>query len=179
MANDSSIPAVPTSPTNIRIYSPYNRAKIATPDLLVDTGTFESPEIIQQLILEDIGGQELINISRHDLVNGQNLKYSPVKNLASIAIRYSSNNIIPIQNTSNSVFNNFSIKLDLYLPNGGTNASGEYLSSLGTGPNGEPIYIDEKTGDIVVNFLDVPKDQQVEIQVLKTGEAVDATIYEG
>jgi hypothetical protein len=128
--------------------------------------------------LEEIGGQELINISRHDLINGQNLRYSPIKNISSIAVRYGPNNIIPIQNAANSIFNNFSIKLDEYLPNQGFNSLGEYVAHLGTGLNGESVYLDETNGNLIVNLLGVLKDQQVEVQIIRNKSLINATIYE-
>jgi len=38
-------------------------------------------EIMTDLIFENIGGQELINIARNDTVNGQTIIYQPIKNL--------------------------------------------------------------------------------------------------
>lgn len=178
MINSSSPSAVPASPTPFRTYDPFLSVKAATPDLLIDSGTVEEIEILSQLFIEEIGGQELINISRHDLINGQNLSYSPIKNITRIASRYSSNNIIPIQNNSSSIFNNFSIKLDEYLPPSGENSSGQYLSSIGTGPAGQPIYIDPANGNLVINVVNLRKDEQVEIQIIRNKNLINATIYE-
>jgi hypothetical protein len=172
-----NISPTPPSPAALKTYSVFG-IKAATPDLLVNDSLTLPPEIQEQMILEEIGGQELINISRHDLINGQNIKYSPIKNIASISTRYNSRNIIPVQNTSNSIFNNFSIKLEEFLPAPGTNDGGSYVANLGTGPNGESIYIDETTGDLTINLVNVQKDQQVEVQIVRNTGVISATIYE-
>ena len=63
--------------------STSNSVKIATPDLLIFGEQAVAIEIMTDLIFEDIGGFELATISRHDLVNGQKVSYSPIKNLTS------------------------------------------------------------------------------------------------
>lgn len=171
------IDPVPSAPTPLKTYNPF-AVKSATPDLLVNAELVGAIELEAQLAFEEISGQELINISRHDLINGQNLKYSPIKNIASIANRYSSKDLIPIQNSSNSIFDNFSIKLDDYTPNDGYNLQNEYVANFGTGPAGESVYLDSKTGNLVINLVNLPKDHQVEVQIIKNIGLVNATIYE-
>ena len=48
--------------------SVVSAVKIATPDLIIRDSETMSIEIMTDLIFEDIGGQELATISRHDLV---------------------------------------------------------------------------------------------------------------
>ena len=55
--------------------------KVATPDLILKDADVIDVDIMTDLIFEDIGGYELATISRHDLVNGQEVIYSPIKNL--------------------------------------------------------------------------------------------------
>ena len=77
--------------------------KIATPDLIIFGDEVLSIETMTDLIFEDIGGYELATISRHDLVNGQKVNYSPIKNLTDLYSQYNPNNILSIQ-SSDSYF---------------------------------------------------------------------------
>jgi hypothetical protein len=122
-------------------------------------------EVMTDLIFENIGGQELINISRHDLINGQDVSYSPIKNLKDIYIQYNPNNIIRLESTADTYFKNFSIKLEGKLP------------AYGTGPNGEVIYIDPTTGDLIINISSLEPDEQVDVEILDSGEILNGTIY--
>jgi alpha-L-arabinofuranosidase len=113
------------------------------------------------LILEDIGGQELINIARNDIINGQTVSYQPIKNLSSIQQQYNPNNILGIQNTSDRYFSNFSIKFENKIPN--------YINDL----NKSNVYLDNQTGDLVIETVNMETDEQIEIEI-----TVSATIYE-
>jgi hypothetical protein len=122
-------------------------------------------ERMVELVFENIGGQELINISRNDIINGEDVIYSPIKNLKDIYIQYNPNNIIRLEGTSDTYFKNFPIKLELKLPN------------YGTGPNGETVYIDPTTGDLVINVSSLEPDEQVDVEILDSGEILNGTIY--
>lgn len=117
-------------------------------------------EFMTDLIFENIGGQELINIARNDTINGQSISYQPIQNLTDIQKQYNPNNIISLQQTSEKYFDNFSIKLDTKIPN------------VGNGPNGDNVYIDSATGNITVDFINLAVDEQVELEIL-----IDGTIY--
>ena len=142
-----------------------NDIKVATPDIILfDDGTVP-PEIMANLIFEKIGGQELITVSRNDIVNGQNVVYQPIKNISQIALRYNSQSLIQLQNPANVFFENFPINFAKCIPN------------EGSGPNGNIVYIDANTGDLVVEVINLAKDEQVEVQVLSRGSVLDDTIY--
>jgi hypothetical protein len=138
--------------------------KPATPDIILFDDDSMSIEMMTDLIFEDIGGQELINIARHDIINGQNIIYQPIKNIRYVANKFNPKNIIPLQNTSEAFFDNFSLKLENYLP------------IEGNGPNGSNVYMDE-SGNLVVEVVGAIRDEQVEIEILNGGELFDDTIY--
>jgi len=48
---------------------------------------------------------------------------------------------------------------------------------VGTGPNGEIVYLDEN-GNLVVNIINLLSDEQIEIQIITSGEIFDDTIYD-
>lgn len=155
-------PNVPNSQTTKEVDS----VKIATPDLKVFSDELIPIEIMTDLIFEDIGGTELINISRNDLINGQNTLYQPIKNISSIFFQYNPNNILGLQDTSDTIFKNFPIKFSNKVPN------------FGTGPNGEIVYIEEGTGNLIINLVNMEKNEQVDVEILTTGTVFNGTIYE-
>jgi len=149
-------PPIPPSETSI---------KIATPDIILFDEEGIEIEIMTDLIFEDIGGQEIINISRNDIVNGQPVFYSPIKNLSKINLLYTSKNLLSVENTSDNYFNNFAIEL------------GDKIPAVGTGPNGESIYIDLITGNLIIELVNMQPGEQVEVEILELGEVLNDTIY--
>jgi hypothetical protein len=131
----------------------------------IDTILFDEEavpiQIMSDLIFENIGGQELINIARNDTVNGQNVIYQPIKNLTSIQQEYNPNNIVALQATSDKYFQNFSIKLDNKVP------------LQATGPDGAHVYIEPTTGNLIVEAVNIDPDEQIEVEITTGG-----TIYE-
>ena len=123
-------------------------------------------EVMTDLIFENIGGHELINIARNDIVNGQKVSYQPIKNLSSIQQQYNHNNILGIQNTSDKYFSNFSIKLENKIP------------SVGGGPNGSNVYLDTVTGNLVIETTNMDNDEQVEIEITLGGIIYEAEFGE-
>ncbi len=139
-------------------------AKTAPIDTVLFNDDSVPIEVMTDLIFENIGGQELINIARNDIINGQQISYSPIKNLSSIQQQYNPNNIVSLQLTSNKYFANFSIKLDEKIPN------------IGNGPNGSNVYLDEETGDLIIETINMESDEQVDIQITISGTIYEADI---
>ena len=161
-----------------------NAIKIATPDLIIKGDEVVSIEIMTDLIFEDIGGQELATISRHDLVNGQKVVYNPIKNLTDLYLQYNPNNILRLQ-SSDSFFKSLSISIldrlpvcgngyDL-IPKAGITDKTKWTKV----PNCKSIYIDPISGDLVINLINVKEGEQTEVQILTSGDLFDDTIYTG
>lgn len=142
--------------------------KIAQSNLFLIKDEDVPIEVMTDLIFEDIGGQEIISIARNTSINGQDVLYQPIKNLSAIALQYNSENILSIQNSSNSYFNNFSIKLENYIP---INTKTDPVDGI------EPVEIEQFSGDIIINLVNVKNGEQAEVQILKTGSVIDDTIY--
>ena len=159
-----SITATPPAPEpemfSARMFS-APPVKTATLDIILFDDETTPIDTMADLIFENIGGQELINITRSDIVNGQKISYQPIKNLSSIQQRYNPNNILSLQQTADKYFAGFSIKLEDKIPN------------EGNGVNGENVYIEESTGDLIIEFININNDEQIEIQI-----TTDGTIYE-
>lgn len=166
--------------------------KIATPDLILKDDEVMSIEIMTDLIFEDIGGRELATISRHDLVNGQKILYSPIKNLTDLYLQYNPNNILRLQ-SSDSYFKSLSLSILDHLPKCGTGYTiskppppaddpgydEKDLTKWIKTPNCKSIYIDPITGDLVINLVNLKDGEQAEVQVLTSGATFSDTIYTG
>jgi hypothetical protein len=158
-----NITATPLAPTIMPtiISEPTLLVKTAPIDTILFNDAAVPIEIMSDLIFENIGGQELISIVRSDIVNGQKISYQPIKNLSSIQQQYNPNNILGLQQTSDKFFAGFSIKLEDKIP------------KVGNGLNGENVYFDETTGDLIIEFVNLNNDEQIETQI-----TVNGTIYE-
>lgn len=161
-----STPLTPSliSPTPVALTPPPPPAKTAPIDTVLFNDDLVPIEVMTDLIFENIGGQELINIARNDIVNGQQVSYSPIKNLTSIQQQYNPNNIISLQYTSDKYFANFPIKLDQKIP------------STGNGPNGSNVYIEPETGDLIIETINTQNDEQLDIQIVISGTIYEADI---
>jgi hypothetical protein len=146
-----------------------------------------SIDIMTDLIFEDIGGQELATISRHDLVNGQKILYTPIKNLTDLYLQYNPNNVLRLQ-SSDSYFKSLSISVLDKLPvcgNGydivppASNPNETDKTKWTKVPNCKSVYIDPITGDLVINLINVKDGEQAEVQILTSGEVFNDTIYTG
>ena len=159
----ASITATPPAPEaemfSARMFS-APPVKTATLDIILfDEENIPTDGMFDQ-IFENIGGQELISITRSDIVNGQKISYQPIKNLSAIQQRYNPNNILSLQQTADKFFAGFSIKLEDKIP------------ETGNGTNGENVYLNA-TGDLIIEFINVNPDEQIETQI-----SVSGTIYE-
>ena len=159
-----SITATPPAPEpemfSARMFAAPPPVKTATLDIILfDEENIPTDGMFDQ-IFENIGGQELISITRSDIVNGQKISYQPIKNLSAIQQRYNPNNILSLQQTADKFFAGFSIKLEDKIP------------ETGNGTNGENVYLNA-AGDLIIEFINVNPDEQVETQI-----SVSGTIYE-
>jgi len=159
----STVSATPSTATATPTVSATTstQVKTATKDIILFDDGVVPVNLMADLIFEDIGGEELISIARRDTVNGQKITYQPIKNLSSIEQEYNPNNIISLQATADKYFANFPIKLDNKIP------------ETGTGSNGDYVYIEPTTGNLVIEAVNLEPDEQIEIQI-----ATNGTIYE-
>ncbi len=151
-------PSTPTVPVTISLPPPP--IKTAPIDTILFNDNSLPVEVMADLIFENIGGQELLSITRSDIVNGQKISYQPIKNLSAIQQQYNPNNILGLQQTDNKYFAGFPIKLENKIP------------EEGNGPDGNNVYLNE-FGDLVIEFVNLSNDEQVETQI-----SINGTIYE-
>ncbi len=159
--------AVPNLP-EIRERSKEDSIKAATPDLIVRDKNGQPIEYLTDLLYEQVGGQEILSISRADTINGQNVIYSPIKNIKNINSRYNSQNIFYLTGTWEEYFSNFALKLESHIPDSGS------------GPNGETVYIEQTsstTASLVIEFQDLPQGIDVEVQTAFSAELFSDILY--
>ncbi len=165
--NPVSSPTPPPAPVPPKPPSPPPPPPPPPKTAPIDTILFDEEavpiEIMSDMIFEDIGGHEIINIARNDTINGQTVRYQPIKNLSSIQQQYNPNNILALQNTSDKYFQNFSIKLETKLLEIGE----------GSGPDEAYDYIEPATGDLIVDLINLETDEQIEVEI-----GISGTIYE-
>jgi hypothetical protein len=167
MAESNIVSATPLTPSTIGIAvsgKTVDPVKSAPIDTILYNNEALPIEIMTDLIFENIGGQELINIARNDTVNGQQIIYQPIKNLTAVQQQYNPNNIVSLQATSDKYFQNFSIKFD------------EKVPTTGTGPGGSHVYIDPETGELVVEAVNMSEDEQIELEITISGTIYEAEI---
>ncbi len=101
--------------------------KVATPDLIQIDEEDLPIELITNLLFENIGGRELINIARNDIVNGQRVSYNLIGNLSLVQRLYSPRNMFQLVGTSEEIFSNFAIRFSIHVPENGTGPALYYV----------------------------------------------------
>jgi hypothetical protein len=108
-------PPPPATPLNTWISTPSYRApsgiKQAQPDIVLDPNIDTSGDYIVERFFEELGGTELINLSRYDLIDGISVNYNPIANLSRLRRRFNPNNLIALDILSDDEFSKFSIDL--------------------------------------------------------------------
>jgi len=140
-------PPAPLLPTFRPMVDDGKSFRVAPSDIIQFDDDAVGIATIQDLLFEDIGATELANISRSDLVDGQDTMYSPIKNLSSVRREFNPNNVVATAYNSD-FFSKFGIDL---------NARGAY----------EP-YFDEN-GDLVIEVEYILDNEEIQVQVLSNG----------
>jgi len=128
---ESEITPTPETPAKAVEPDPTKSVKIADPDLIVFEDSSIPVEFMTELLFEQVGGQELINVARHDLLNGQRKSYNLVGNTDKIEEIFNSKNFIKIPGTLQEKFKNFGIRLGSHVPANGTGPAAYYVGPLG------------------------------------------------
>jgi hypothetical protein len=157
-SNENSAPAIVAEVK--KEIKTFPAVKAIKPEDVVIRDDLLRREMMQDLIFENIGGMELIDMSRTDMVNGQDVAYQPIKNISNINSQYNPQNLISIAKTSAGYFKNFPISLDGYTETSFTT----------------PFEFDE-SGNLVIYLINVPKNEQVQVQIFTSAEVLNGTIY--
>lgn len=182
--SEHKVPPPPTSP-DVLERKFLSDKKDTTKDPAVNTPSTETginqistneqtitSEAFEDLILEDIGGRELLTLSRHwDLVGTSVPVYSPIKNISSVLFANSPINIAPNPNSTIDFFDTFSILLSSYLP---TDAE---LNALDAEYKKSYVYYEPSTNSIIINTANVFNNEGVQVEFITFDSLKDDTIY--
>jgi hypothetical protein len=127
------------------------KTKPASPDLIQFTERPADTGFMEKLILEDIGGIELLSISRNDIINGQRISYNIISNTTEIAKLYSPKKFVQSPGSSEENFRSFGIRFAPHVPDEGTGPLLNYVGAFNSvvGCDAYPIlnkYTDELVG---------------------------------
>jgi hypothetical protein len=139
--------------SKVGVSSGNSGIKVATPDLIVFDSSSLSVDSMADLIFEDIGGQELLEISRSDLINSSNVVFPRIKTKQRF--------VDPISSIAGASFSSplQSIQLSDHVP--------QFVSSV----------VLNDVGGIEINIVNVLPGYQVEVQVVSKANRFDDTIY--
>ena len=144
----SAPPPAPVLPNFTSMASISTAIKQAPIDTIVFNEDTVSIQQLTELLYEEIGGMELINISREDIVNGQDVIYSPRKNFPGLWAQFNPNNVIAVGSSFETYFARFAIDLVL---------RGMHIP-----------YFDEN-GDLVIEIDEVLSDEDIHYQIASSG----------
>ena len=141
-------PPAPLLPTFVPITSSITSIKQAPIDTVVFNEDTVSIQQLTELLYEQIGGMELINIAREDTVSGQDVIYSPISNIGSIWGQFNPNNVIAVGSSFDTFFSRFAIDLIL---------------------RGMNIPYFNEDGDLIIEIDDVLSDEEIHYQIASSG----------
>lgn len=131
--------------------------KVARPDIILDEESL-SIDVMQDFIFAEIGGQELLDISRTDFINSPlNQSYSAVPGTGT---NYIETNPIQFIDASPNIFESFSINIDNYVPT-----------------TTEAVTVDDTVKSLIINTINLKNGYSVEIQFFTNPDIQDGIIY--
>lgn len=175
-----SVSASSTTATSPVVTTPD--VKIATSNLFIFEDIALTAETMTDLVFEDIGGRELIDIVSGDMVYDlatQAAPNQPIKNLSAIVERYSPKNLINLQGTSDKFFqSNFQIDINSYIPMGSDVVDRPHVYMV-TPENSNDVANEQLLDHLVIEVVNVnvANNERVEVQILSYNDVYDDTIY--
>lgn len=131
--------------------------KVARPDIILDEESL-SVDVMQDFIFAEIGGQELLDISRNDFINSPlNQSYSPVPGTGT---NYIETDPIAFIDAAPNIFDSFPINIDAYVS-----------TSV------DPVTIDDTVKALIINSINLKNGYSIEIQFFTNPDIQDGIIY--
>lgn len=118
-----------------------------------------SAEAMVNVLFEDLGAIELINIVRRDTVEGQNPYYTLISNLSSTKKEFNPTTIISRQKPNQSYFDIYAINLNERIPN-------EIYLSIN---NIDNFYYIDSNGDFVIELDNMLTDEEIFVEIANGG----------
>jgi hypothetical protein len=171
------VDAIPTITSNGATYSSVDGTLIPTSGSDINAiGFYESAiseEAFTNLILEEIGGRELITLARHETLSGGVIvKNSPIENITDVLFKNSPINVAPNINSVTDYFDTFPMLLSKYLP------TLEELEAENTlDYQQEFVYFEPDTNTIVFNVVNTNLGERVQVEFIVFDSLKNDTIY--
>jgi hypothetical protein len=135
----------------------------------------ETEAELARLFLMDIGGRELITLTRHDQIAGINQEYSPIKNLSNIALEYNPLAISPNADNVSTYLTLFNFDIKKYIPTQ-QELNEEYPLEENASKR-SVVYFDKTTNSLVVHVKNTFTNERVEVEFIIPEGVKDGTIY--
>lgn len=139
-----------TTTPNVKV-PPRNVLDLSEPDL--------SPEATADLFFEEIGGQELADMLSFATVKGINQKYKVITNLGDLQYAYDPTRLVSEQGKGERVPQRFEIDVNDKIPE-------ESFITIERDGDGAKI-------NLVIVLDNIGDDEELEIQIVKSGTAID------
>jgi hypothetical protein len=141
--------------------------KIATSNLFVDTTNIPNYKSLEDIVLQTLNPGEILDYSDTNLVivssNTGNSNNSSIDATVT-TVQTNPQNILSASSELNNQQSTFYSGIDIYAP------------EVGTGPQGEIVYLDE-SNNLVINTVNVRGVDEVEIEFWKYETELNDTIY--
>jgi hypothetical protein len=165
----TGISAKPATVTKVAVSAaPKDVIKVATSNLFNLGEPPINPDTLTDLLFQEMGGQDIINVLRTDTVNGSSFKNNVITNLSTINEKFNSLNLITMSGESSGYFKSMHYELLDHIPEGKTLIAGvdplpvTVVSNVPTN-----YYVDPVTGDITFYFSGLSDDQQVQFEFIE------------
>ena len=155
----SAPPPAPRSAPAPKPPPPPPPVKIPNRDVLNFSREEFSTSAITNLLFEQIGSTEIVNIARRDTIEGQNPYYSLISNLASIKREFDPTRLITKQKAVNANFAIYGIDLNNKIPDQ------EYLDRN----NITSFFYIASNGDLVIELDNLEDDEIIDFEIANSG----------
>ena len=154
-------PAPAPAPTTVSYTPPPPPPPVKIPnrDVLNFSREEFSTSAITNLLFEQIGSTEIVNIARRDTIEGQNPYYSLISNLASIKREFDPTRLITKQKAVNANFAIYGIDLNNKIPDQ------EYLDRN----NITSFFYIASNGDLVIELDNLEDDEIIDFEIANSG----------
>lgn len=153
--------------------------KVATSNLFIQDQSSIPVDLMTNLIFQDIGGQEIINIENQSTVNSKDYHYSVITNVEDVGNNFDPQAILNLQDTSKRQFDTFDIDLTSHIPTLYTNTSGVLVFDDPNDPGKtyEPVSFELGTNDLVIWLVALQDNERVEVEFMTYYNKLNDTIY--
>ena len=149
--------------------------KVAIPDLILDEDNI-SIDSMTDFTFADIGGQEVLSVSRNDLIDSPFAKNNIIKDSGNL---FRKEKYIESTDTISGTFSSNSIDLNTFKPQSGL----KFVPPLSSPPKATDViqYKENITvtydGSIIIELNNIDPKHKVEVDFFSTPEILDQTVF--